>query len=208
MSSTLAPPSEPDFFQKTFFSYSWFDSGIWVWLLPLPPPWELESFSKNNYLVFQLGGRKKERYPIRKSLRLSGCDPRTPLLFLWKKHIKLKYPQIECRPSFNFLLLEKNTERRDIHAAHFAPPSSYPLQWGGSRPIKIIWAVACWPLSVELKLGFIKIELQNGDVNEAFFHTTQQPIALGSWNLVHTFLMTFCITICFKFLNFLFFWVF
>ena len=37
---------------------------------------------------------------------------------------------------------------------------------------------------------------------------SRQPNALGSWKLVHTFLMTFCITIFFRILNFLFFWFF
>ena len=37
---------------------------------------------------------------------------------------------------------------------------------------------------------------------------SRQPIALGSWNVIHIFLLDFCISIFFGILNFLFFWQF
>ena len=75
---------------------------------------------------------------IQVRIRKMSVDP--PLIFfcLKKTHNEKKFalPLLSPLP-YCFSLEKKNTERRDIHAAHFAPPSSYPLQWGGSRPIKI-----------------------------------------------------------------------
>ena len=72
--------------------------------------------------------------------------------------------------------------------------------------------LSIWPCVNTFQNPYKKLTAPPHDKN---FHPSnflavisRQPIALGSWNVIHIFLLDFCISIFFGILNFLFFWQF